>query len=436
MPLPIAAMLIAGGVSFGINALAAYKKGEISKEQYRQAMAASQELERKLKSLRPDETWEDINPQLLSAAAKYSPEIAAFVQEKAPELIQEAQSTTEKQVQRAALQKYSAMAESGRDVISQAQREQALFEADARAKQRQQALMERMRQQGLLGSGAGLQAQLATEQATAQEARQAALQGVQEAEMRRRQALGQAASLAGSIRGQNLQVESANVGTMNAYNSRLANARNLYNQYAAGQRNQAQLINQQRERETEQYNLGLTNQYALYNRQQREAARERARQFDVGLTNKMYGIRQGAEGDRFGAQRQFYADMATAVTSGIGTGLSAASLGGGGGGASAGQNLVNGIARGAANAAGQQMVNSMFQSPVDTTPQYAGPIPAQPYQQYMPQFDLQNTYVQGGGPLRPTQTAQAYNWMDQPEALDELGNVDWRKMQARQRRNQ
>lgn len=326
MPLPIAAMLIAGGVSFGINALAAYKKGEISKEQYRQAMAASQELERKLKSLRPDETWEDINPQLLSAAAKYSPEIAAFVQEKAPELIKEAQSTTEKQVQRAALQKYSAMAESGRDVISQAQREQALFEADARAKQRQQALMDRMRQQGLLGSGAGLQAQLATEQATAQEARQAALQGVQEAEMRRRQALGQAASLAGSIRGQNLQVESANVGTMNAYNSRLANARNLYNQYAAGQRNQAQQINQQRERETEQYNLGLQNQYALYNRQQREAARERARQYDVDTLKTIHGARQRAEGDRFAGKREFIGDMGSAITSGIGTAMSLGGL--------------------------------------------------------------------------------------------------------------
>lgn len=415
MPLPIAAMLIAGGVSFGINALAAYKKGEISKEQYRQAMAASQELERKLKSLRPDETWEDINPQLLSAAAKYSPEIAAFVQEKAPELIKEAQSTTEKQVQRAALQKYSAMAETGRDVISQAQREQALFEADARAKQRQQALMDRMRQQGLLGSGAGLQAQLATEQATAQEARQAALQGVQEAEMRRRQALGQAASLAGQIRGQNLQVESANVGTMNAYNSRLANARNLYNQYAAGQRNQAQQINQQRERETEQYNLGLQNQYALYNRQQREAARERARQYDVDTLKTIHGARQRAEGDRFAGRREFIGDMGSAVTSGLGAGLSAYGMAGGfGGGASAGQNLVNGIARGAANAAGQQMVNSMFQSPVDTTPQYAGPIPAQPYVQNYSQ--VRNAYIPGAGPLRPA--GQREVWDESSESID------------------
>lgn len=371
-------MLLLGGASFAINAWAAYEKREISRKQYEQAMAAAQELERKLKTLRPDETWEDINPQLLSNAAKYSPEIAAFVQEKAPQLVKEPQSTTEKQVQRAALQKYSAMAESGRDVISEAQREQALFEADARAKQRQQALMGRLRQQGLLGSGAGLAAQLQAEQATAQEARQESLRGVQEAEMRRRQALGQAANLAGQIRGQNLEVESANVSTMNAYNSRLANARNLYNRYTAETRNQAQMINQQRERETEQYNLGLTNQYAMYNRQQREAARERARQFDVGLTNRMYGIRQGAEGDRFGADRQFAADMATAVTSGIGAGLSAygassaANASQAAAGASASkQAYFDALGRGLTQGAGQGIAESATRSAYSPSNSYA-----------------------------------------------------------------
>ena len=121
-----------GLASFATNAYFAYKKGEISEEEYRKAMASNDELERKLKSLRPDETWENIDPTLLQEAAKYSPDIAAFVQENAPELITEAKSATEKRVQREALQKYSQMAETGKDVVSEAQREQALYEADAR----------------------------------------------------------------------------------------------------------------------------------------------------------------------------------------------------------------------------------------------------------------------------------------------------------------
>ena len=315
-PITIAA-IVSGLASTAVNAYAAYKKGEISEAEYRRAMQASQELESKLKSLRPNESWENINPELLSETAKFSPDIAAFVQENAPELIQEAGSATEKRVQREALQKYAAMSESGRDVISEAQREQALFESDARAKQRQRALMDALRRQGQLGSGAALQAQLSQEQAEAVNARQAALQGVQEAEMRRRQALDQAAGLAGQIRGQNLNVESANVGTMNAYNKRLANAKNMYNQYASGARNQAQMINQQREMERERYNLGLQNQYAMFNRQQRDAAKERARQYDVDRVTRMYDVREGNERNRSAGERQKYQDYATAINSGI-----------------------------------------------------------------------------------------------------------------------
>jgi len=317
----------AGLVSFGINAYAAYKKGEISEAEYRRAMQASQELESKLKSLRPDDSWENINPELLSEAAKFSPDIAAFVQENAPELIQEAGSATEKRVQREALQKYAAMSETGRDVISEAQREQALFEADAQAKSRRDRLLEGLKRQGQLGSGAALVAQLQGEEQSNISARQAALQGVQEAEMRRRQALGQAANLAGQIRGQNLNVESANVGTMNAYNQRLANAKNMYNQSVANTRNQAQMINQQREMERERYNLGLQNQYAMFNRQQRDAARERARQYDVDRVNRMYDVREGAERNRSAGQMQKYADYATAINSGIGTGMGMYSMG-------------------------------------------------------------------------------------------------------------
>lgn len=318
---PLTISILMGVGSAAINAFAAYQKNEISKQQYEQAVAAANELERKLKTLRPDETWQNIEPQLLQATAKYSPDIAAFVQENAPELVTEAQSQTEKRVQREALQKYAAMSETGRDVISEAQREQALFEADARAKQRQERLLEGLRRQGQLGSGAALAAQLQTEQGERVAARQEALQGVQQAEMRRREALGQAATLAGQIRGQNVNVESANVNTMNAFNQRLANAKNMYNQYAANTRNEAQTINQQREIQRQQANLNLQNQYALMNRQQQLAARERARQFDVDLAQTTHAARQGAETGRFAGEREFIGDIGTSITSGMGTAM-------------------------------------------------------------------------------------------------------------------
>lgn len=321
MAFPLIASAVVGGGTFLINLNAAYENKEISRQEYEQSLKALEAFERQMRQLRPDETWENIEPKLLEEMAKYSPEIAGFVQENAPELISEPQSQTEKRVQREALQKYAAMAETGRDVISEAQREQALYEADAAAKERQRRLTEGMRQRGMLGTGAELAARLGAEQAAAATSRQEALQGVQQAEMRRRQALSQAATLAGQMRGENLQVESANVNTMNSFNQRLANAKNLYNQYAANTRNEAQAINQQREIQRQQTNLNLQNQYALMNRQQQLAATERAREFDANLATTLYKGRQGIESGRFDADRKFNADMATSLTSGMGAAI-------------------------------------------------------------------------------------------------------------------
>lgn len=400
---PFTLSLILGATSTAVNAYAAYQKGEISKQEYQQAVQAANELERKLKTLRPDETWENIDPQLLQKTAEYSPDIAAFVEENAPQLVTEAGASAEKRIQRQALQKYASMAESGRDVISDAQREQALFEADARAKQRQQALMGRMRQQGLLGSGAALAAQLQSEQATAQEARQESLRGVQESEMRRRQALGEAAQLAGQLRGQALNVESANVQTMNAYNQRLANARNLYNQYASGARNQAQMENQRREMARQAANIQTGNQYALMNRKERLAAQERARQFDVDLAKTMFQQRQGAEAGRFAAERQKKADYTTAVTSGIGTGLSVYGMG-----MKYGSPTATTAADGVSDYAGPLSRNmpayeeaafdpmSGINLPEDTTPAYVGPMaPAEEDRRFISKYDFDEDYTPG-----------------------------------------
>lgn len=314
--------LLTGVLTAATNAYFAYQNGEISKEQYRQAVDAANALEKQLKSLRPDETWQNLDPQLLQKTAEFVPEIASFVEENAPQLIKEAGTEEQQRIQRQALRQYAAQAESGRDVISEAQREQALFEAGARSKQRQQLLQQRLKQQGLLGTGAALSAQLGIEQEEEQTARQSALQGVQEAEMRRRQALGQAASMAGQMREQSLQVESANVGTMNQYNQRLANARNLYNQYASGARNEAQLENQRREMQRQAANLQMANEYARYNREQAMAAKERARAYDVDVATKMHGIRSGAEQQKYEGQRATNAGYGSAITSGLGAGMS------------------------------------------------------------------------------------------------------------------
>lgn len=419
MALPLAILLGVG--STAITAYAAYKKGEISEAEYKRAVASANELERKLKTLRPDETWENINPQLLSEAAKYSPDIAAFVEENAPQLIQEAGSATEKRVQRQALQKLAAQAETGRDVISEAQQEQAQFETDARAKSRRNQLMESLRRQGALGSGAGLVAQLEGEQSDAQAAREQSLAAVQGAEQRRRESLGQAASLAGQIRGQNLNVESANVGTMNSFNQRLANARNLYNQYTSGERNQAQQINQNREIARQSSNINTANEYARMNRMQALAAKDRARQYDVDTTNKLFDVREGAEGKRSAGKAQQYADYATAVTSGLGTGLSA----------------YSGLTAGAANAAKQSYFDAAGRGITEGLSSAAAQRMAAPE----PRYNLGVDYSSQPSNLfedessKPIDSSTAREYDLKIGDVDEDGNIILTRRQLRQRRN-
>lgn len=350
---PITLSLIAAGGTLLINAYAAYQKGELSEDEYRRASKAADELERKLKALRPDETWQNIDPQLLIESAKYAPEIASFVEENAPQIIQEADSATEKRIQRQALKSYAAQAETGRDVISEAQQEQAQFETDARSKSRRNQLMDSLRRQGALGSGAGLVAQLEGEQSDAQAARAQSLEAVQGAEMRRRDSIGKAAGLAGQIRSQNTDVESANVGTMNSFNQRLANAKNLYNRYASGERNQAQELNQNREISRTASNINTGNKYAMYNREQTLNARERARQFDQDLVNRMFDARSGAERNRYAGNVEKIGDYATAVNSAVGAGASVYSAAN----APSKSSLLESAKQGAADQIARQSVN-------------------------------------------------------------------------------
>lgn len=450
---PITLSIIGGLASWGVNAWAAMREGEISEQEYQKQLQAVNELERKLKTLRPDETWQNIDPVLMQAAAKYSPDIAAFVQENAPELITEPQSQTEKRVQREALQKYAAMAQTGRDVISEAQREQALYEADAAAKERQRRLVEGMRQRGMLGTGAEMAARLGAEQAAAATSRQEALQGVQQAEMRRREALGQAASLAGQLRGQNLQVESANVGTMNAFNARLANAKNLYNQYSSGERNKAELINQQREMDRSRYNLELGNKYAMYNREQALSARERARQYDVDVLNTIYKARGGAEDFRRTGEARARAGQVSAFNTGIGTGMGLYSIGSAGAGGVKNA-IAQGVAKGAAESAASnltsepsgmrfaptalediEMSSNISSDSINLSPRNltdtsgsSGSIKPRASQTQVGQTIIPGLDLSGATP-------QSYDWRDQPEILDELEREDYQRMKARMRRN-
>ena len=198
-------------------------------------------------------------------------------------------SQPEKRMQREALNRYSNLSQTGTDVIADAQREEALFDAGAQDKARRNQIVQNMANRGLGGSGQDLLAQMQSSQDAAVNARSASLDAVKQAEMRRLGALDKMANMAGSVRSQNSQVEQTNANIMNSFNQRLASSKNLYNQNAAQTQNDAQKFNIGNEQQTRNANTGLRNQTNFTNMTRQERAAEALREYQVAIRSRIYG---------------------------------------------------------------------------------------------------------------------------------------------------
>lgn len=196
----------------------------------------------------------------------YAPTIAGFVQEKSPEMVREAASTQEKELQKSALQQYQQLSVQGEDAQAIAQRESGLAAAQGQQNRNTQQLLQSYQNQGVGNGGQALSAALQTGQAADQQRRQLALDVASQNEQRRTQALGQMATLAGQVRGQNANVEEANVNAINQFNQRNAQNLNSYNQYVAKTQSEAQAANLQNQQNVANSNIQGNNALAEYNK--------------------------------------------------------------------------------------------------------------------------------------------------------------------------
>jgi len=288
--------LIAAGalVSVGTAAYTAYQQGKISKEAYQRQKSLIEDYKRQMDSIGPNDTPPTYSPELMRVIGTYEPEIAQRIQEETPELIQESASGQEKQYQKDVLSQLSSLSQTGDDAISRAQREEAAFEADAATKRRRNEAVKQMTQRGLGGSGADILAQIQGGQDASVEQRRAALQAAANAQSRRYDALNQLGSMAGQVRGQNTNTESANKQIMNSFRQRTANARQNYEQAVAETRNDAQRYNLNVAQSVADANVGINNRGQMVNqdRQYDTATAEKDRQ--RGMVANMTGMQQTA----------------------------------------------------------------------------------------------------------------------------------------------
>lgn len=297
-------------------------------------------------------------PEDYKLLEKYQPQVAAYVAEKAPTLVTASGegATQGRAAQMAALDRYRQLGQTGDDSQSRIMRDQALQAAQVQNQGQQASIMDKYAQQGQGGSGNQLIAQLMAQQNAGRNAQQSSQQAASDSYNQRLQALKEGASLGGTVRNEDVNLEGQNANILNSYNQRFAANQNLYNQYAANTNNDASKYNINMAQTIADRNVGQRNQAASdyqnrYNasqQQQYQNAMDRAGQV-AGNQNARIDETKGVAADRENINRQGEQDVISIMGYGSGGNKQNKNAGGQGsassapfsGGKSKGNNLAD-----------------------------------------------------------------------------------------------
>jgi len=233
--------------SAGVSAIGGIMGFLNSKDANEASQKELNELKKLAAAIRePDFDVSTIPPAQLKVLEQYSPQIASFVPEKPPELVQAMSMGAQKGrgAQSRALEQFEQISQEGTDPLLEMARARALRDAAAASGSAIATSNQNMAQRGMTpGGGLNYAAQL-SQAAGAQDALANAGQSAAADQYQRRMAaMGSAADLGSRIRSEDVALESGNLGTLNDYNRRIADMGNQYNQYASGLQNQARQFN-------------------------------------------------------------------------------------------------------------------------------------------------------------------------------------------------
>lgn len=289
-PMTLALILGPQVISGGLQYFQGEKAREYAEQKERELQAALNKIG--IPEARP----EYFTPEVYQYLQDYAPEVAAYVREQRPQLVEMSSPAAQraKEAEQQVLQDILGRAREGTDVLAEIQRARGMREAAgtmaSQAATLQQQLQRQGQQGGLAAYGAALQQQQGAGMQAALAGEQAALAGLQE----RGRALGEAGTLAGRQLGREVDVEQANVAAINAFNQRLASSQQAQANLAAQIRNQAQLENIRGKQAIAEKNVGA-----------QAAARDRAMDFaQQQYANQMAKYDQQVPLAKAGIERQ------------------------------------------------------------------------------------------------------------------------------------
>lgn len=216
-----------------------------------------------------------LSPEMYAIAAKYVPEVASYVAEQNPTLVQySATGAAGREAQIQALKDIKSRTGELADAEAESASGQAMRDAQIAAQSRQQSILQDANRRGQLGSGAMLAAQLQGSSDAMGRAAGASNDAYLEALRNKMGALRESGTMGRQLAQDDLSLSQTNAGIINSFNQRAAANMNNYLQGAADTRNRGQLYNVQTAQDVSNKNVGLSNEYNRLNQQRQDALME------------------------------------------------------------------------------------------------------------------------------------------------------------------
>jgi hypothetical protein len=211
---------------------------------------------------------EELTPSQFSALQQMNPEVAQYVAEAAPHLMDKAGQGRDLMTEQADAAR--AMSVSGDTPAMRAQRELANMDASALQSNLLNQIKTQGRQEGRGGGGTDLMLALGAGKQAQEAMYKASLQNQANSDNTRMQALQMMGTAGQNIQANDQQSQAANVSTMNQYNQRLAQNKWDYEKNKADTMNQAQTFNINQNQGIANKNVEAANKAKEFNIKQRQ----------------------------------------------------------------------------------------------------------------------------------------------------------------------
>jgi hypothetical protein len=246
-----------------------------------------------------------ITPDALRVVGQFNPEIANYVQEQAPQLIEESVVSREGlAAQRDALEKMRDVARGGFDPEFQQRQNEAAQRAQIEAQSRQQSALQQAQRRGA-GPASGMALATALQGGSDAMQRQGMMQQAAASDAYRNQldAVRQSANMGQNLRSQDFNMQKNNANVINDFNQRMSQGYQKYLDTSANMRNSAQLKNLGERQRVSEENVRTGNEARKNQQSRMDRIKERQRAERVGERQAYLGAKRDEANNRMDIAR-------------------------------------------------------------------------------------------------------------------------------------